>query len=471
MPIFSKKKLAKSAGRLRTRMRSMGAGDLDGQLPHQQPNQQQQQSSGHDTWSSARTRDSVNSNTSAKDDDNSSLGSQPVRTFSDESFDSLQSYDSVLTAPARVNEEQLEAEEELRGGSFTMGYAASRTAARDAADEDDMRSRSLRGPSKRNSGSSRAPLDLDALAGGGGSGRGDDNREPVGRRRPYQSEMSLPIHSRSAPGGVGRGGRFVPPPPPGKPKNAAMSPRSQNAHQSASASPNAGKPKPPPGGPPPRALSPRPPDKPPPPPPSEEHGEEQEEVSEVAAVDPVQDAAASLGAAVGTVPDVPASAVPVLVAESVAFLRAKSLQVSGLFRESANAVLLKQLQQRYNSGQSNVLADIVDDHTVAGLLKAHFRNMHSPIVPRSVLPGLVKAFQEGSFAGITAALHQLSEESFMLLVFLFRFLNEVSLYSDTNMMVPANLGICWAPTLCRSSGQMTDVVALLISHFETVFVR
>jgi hypothetical protein len=64
---------------------------------------------------------------------------------------------------------------------------------------------------------------------------------------------------------------------------------------------------------------------------------------------------------------------------------------------------------------------------------------------------------------------QLPPQNLKIVQYLFSFLSQVSQRSTVNKMTPANLGICWGPTLFRTGSQGTGIVQTLIKEYNYIF--
>lgn len=74
--------------------------------------------------------------------------------------------------------------------------------------------------------------------------------------------------------------------------------------------------------------------------------------------------------------------IPTVVSSCISFLtNENALQTEGIFRRSANAATVKEIQEKFNNGQE---VDFGEDeqgvHTAAVILKSFFREMEEPIL-------------------------------------------------------------------------------------------
>ena len=87
----------------------------------------------------------------------------------------------------------------------------------------------------------------------------------------------------------------------------------------------------------------------------------------------------------------PESFIPPVVRKCVEYLsKAESLETEGIFRRSANALLIKELKARVNAGEHRF--DFDDPHVAAVLLKTFLRELKEPILTFELF-GQVVTFQ------------------------------------------------------------------------------
>ncbi|GAM17237.1 hypothetical protein SAMD00019534_004120 [Acytostelium subglobosum LB1] len=169
------------------------------------------------------------------------------------------------------------------------------------------------------------------------------------------------------------------------------------------------------------------------------------------------------------------SNIPRAIKLSIEHLFERSLQVPGLFRESANAMELSRLKLLMESDRDVDLTN-VGHHNIAGLVKQYFRDRPSPIFPYDLHKQIYDLYESGQpQQQISEQLKsllktELSKGQFLILRYLFELLHAIHLQSEVNMMNAYNLAVCFAPTLIRSFDcSCIDVVTKLIDDYELVF--
>lgn len=172
--------------------------------------------------------------------------------------------------------------------------------------------------------------------------------------------------------------------------------------------------------------------------------------------------------------------IPNVVFDCVSFLR-QHVQHYGLFRLSGAAASVQRYIEQYDSRGTASFppGELVD--TVATLLKRFFSDLPDSLLPMDKYDDVLNAVAAGlSVAGVRRVFRSFSLERFALCQFLFDFLAAVASQHETNMMTASNLGVCFGPTLLRSSDRdpmqaiaeqkyLNDFVAFVIANQAAVF--
>lgn len=98
------------------------------------------------------------------------------------------------------------------------------------------------------------------------------------------------------------------------------------------------------------------------------------------------------------VPPAPTDEVPMLVTETIAYLKSKGLdssQAQGIFRKSANAVKLRQIKTMYNSGEKVDYESLGQVSSCANALKAFFRELREPAFDTDSYSDIIQLMDEG----------------------------------------------------------------------------
>ncbi|KAK0400253.1 hypothetical protein QR680_003423 [Steinernema hermaphroditum] len=176
--------------------------------------------------------------------------------------------------------------------------------------------------------------------------------------------------------------------------------------------------------------------------------------------------------------------IPLVVTSSIRVISQYALHHQGIFRVSGSQIEINTFKDIFERGE-DALRDVVDAsdvNSVAGVLKLYLRELREPIFPIYLFDQLIdcaKATSSNLFISkITEIMNSLPHSSFLLLRYLFAFLNHLSEFSDENMMDPYNLAICFGPTLLpipegkdqvMYHNHVNDLVKYLIVYHDSVF--
>ncbi|XP_076606041.1 rho GTPase-activating protein 22-like [Chaetodon auriga] len=180
--------------------------------------------------------------------------------------------------------------------------------------------------------------------------------------------------------------------------------------------------------------------------------------------------------------------VPLVVEQCVTFIRERGLHEVGLFRQSGQASLVKELQEAFDAGERPSFDSSTDVHTVASLLKLYLRQLPEPLVPYSRYQEFLLCAQKLSsdralgLGELRNLLCELPVTNFNLLRFICQFLNEVQSYSSSNKMSSQNLATVFGPNILRAKAEdpqsimggaaLVQVLMLeLIREHESLFVK
>lgn len=183
--------------------------------------------------------------------------------------------------------------------------------------------------------------------------------------------------------------------------------------------------------------------------------------------------------------------IPYIVQECVEFLEAKGLEYEGLYRLPGRLVLIKELQESFDTGNRLKFEDTqADVHTVASLLKLYFRELPDSIIPSRHFQRFMgialdavdnqEHSDEDYIPRFIQAVNNLDDDNYCILQFLCRHLYKVSEQSHVNKMTLPNLAMVFGPNiirhaddnpeLFRATAELNQKLALiLIKHCEVIF--
>ncbi|XP_069410143.1 rho GTPase-activating protein 1 isoform X3 [Ovis canadensis] len=142
--------------------------------------------------------------------------------------------------------------------------------------------------------------------------------------------------------------------------------------------------------------------------------------------------------------------IPLVLRETVAYLRAHGLTTEGIFRRSANTQVVREVQHKYNMGLSVDFEQYNEVHLAAVILKTFLRELPEPLLTfdlYSHVVGFLNIDESQRVKATLQALQTLPEENYLVLRFLTAFLVQISVLSDQNKMTNTNLAVVFGPNL------------------------
>uniref|UniRef100_A0A8C9RK76 Rho GTPase activating protein 1 n=1 Tax=Scleropages formosus TaxID=113540 RepID=A0A8C9RK76_SCLFO len=170
--------------------------------------------------------------------------------------------------------------------------------------------------------------------------------------------------------------------------------------------------------------------------------------------------------------------IPLVMRDTVGFLKERGLQTEGIFRRSANITLVRNIQNKYNSGEVVDFFQLDDVHLAAVILKTFLRELPEPLLTFQLYTDVVN-FHSESFPHIRTMLQTLPKENYASLKFLIQFLVQVSAQSEVNKMNNNNLAVVFGPNLMwgqdaamtlRAIGPINNFIRTLLDQHSQVFV-
>lgn len=173
--------------------------------------------------------------------------------------------------------------------------------------------------------------------------------------------------------------------------------------------------------------------------------------------------------------------VPVVMRDTISFLSERGLEMEGIFRRSANVTLVKEVQQRYNSGEMVNFYDMEDVHLAAVILKTFLRELPEPLLTYHLYNDIVNftsVSEESQVTVMKTLVESLPEENYASLRYLITFLAQVSANSDINKMTNSNLAVVFGPNLLwgrdnamslSAIGPINNFTRILLDQQQLVF--
>ncbi|CAH8461592.1 unnamed protein product [Schistosoma intercalatum] len=178
--------------------------------------------------------------------------------------------------------------------------------------------------------------------------------------------------------------------------------------------------------------------------------------------------------------------IPRIVLSCIRVINEYGMHQQGVFRVSGSQAEINDFKDAFENGDDPLIGvhEARDINSTASLLKLYFRELGEPPFPDTIFLELIDITRKHREISemIRRLRHviteNLSRPVFVVMRYLFAFLNHVSEYSNENMMDAYNLAICFGPTLipipseynqlhCQSS--VIDLIKLLIVHHLVIF--
>uniref|UniRef100_A0A5F8GTH3 SLIT-ROBO Rho GTPase activating protein 3 n=1 Tax=Monodelphis domestica TaxID=13616 RepID=A0A5F8GTH3_MONDO len=155
-------------------------------------------------------------------------------------------------------------------------------------------------------------------------------------------------------------------------------------------------------------------------------------------------------------------AIPLVVESCIRYINLYGLQQQGIFRVPGSQVEVNDIKNSFERGEDPLADDQNerDINSVAGVLKLYFRGLENPLFPKERFQDLISTISYHPHKALGALSNNLSQ------------------YSDENMMDPYNLAICFGPTLMHiPDGQdpvscqahVNEVIKTIIVNHEAIF--
>ncbi|BFZ10566.1 hypothetical protein BsWGS_13608 [Bradybaena similaris] len=195
--------------------------------------------------------------------------------------------------------------------------------------------------------------------------------------------------------------------------------------------------------------------------------------------------------------------IPLIIKSCIRVINLYGLHHQGVFRVSGAQVEISQFRNIFESGE-DALADVMDAsdiNSVAGVLKLYFRELREPLFPLHLFDALVECtskmpslFPLHLFDALVECtrekemskrvqrikdlLSSVNRPTWIVMRYLFAFLNHLTENSDENMMDPYNLAICFGPTLLpippdrdqvTFQSSVNEIIKIIIVHQEEIF--
>ncbi|XP_052823234.1 SLIT-ROBO Rho GTPase-activating protein 1-like isoform X2 [Octopus bimaculoides] len=178
--------------------------------------------------------------------------------------------------------------------------------------------------------------------------------------------------------------------------------------------------------------------------------------------------------------------IPLIIRSCIRVINLHGIHHQGIFRVSGSQVEINEFKSSFEKGEDPLIdmVDASDINSVAGVLKLYFRELREPLFPLHLFDELINCTRVEDpnvrIEKIKELITTLPRSIFIVMRYLFAFLNHLSEYSDENMMDPYNLAICFGPTLLpippdrdqvSYQSNVNDLIKTIIINQEEIFLN
>ncbi|XP_065178595.1 rho GTPase-activating protein 4-like [Sycon ciliatum] len=158
--------------------------------------------------------------------------------------------------------------------------------------------------------------------------------------------------------------------------------------------------------------------------------------------------------------------VPLVVRSCCKHINIHGYKTEGVFRVPGPANEIDELKQKFEQGIDPLIDnDLVDVHAVASLLKQYFRDLTESMFPASMYHSLI-AVHPGAgdenrrmIDEVRRLVHSLPVNRQHLLQFLFKFLEDFSVFCEHTKMTGSNIALVFGPTLIGNPPMDPQIMA------------
>ncbi|XP_058857949.1 rho GTPase-activating protein 1 [Acipenser ruthenus] len=173
--------------------------------------------------------------------------------------------------------------------------------------------------------------------------------------------------------------------------------------------------------------------------------------------------------------------IPLVMRETIGYLKENGMCTEGIFRRSGNVNLVREIQNKYNTGVPVSFYQYEDVHLPAVILKTFLRELPEPLLTFQLYNDIVNFHnvEEGAKVSIVRSmLGTLPKENSASLRYLIQFLAQVSGQCDSNKMNNMNLAVVFGPNLLwgkdaamtlRAIGPINNFTRMLLDNHKEIF--
>ncbi|XP_055887763.1 rho GTPase-activating protein 1-like isoform X3 [Biomphalaria glabrata] len=176
--------------------------------------------------------------------------------------------------------------------------------------------------------------------------------------------------------------------------------------------------------------------------------------------------------------------IPAPVEDTIEFLKSSAGdEVEGLFRRCARVSTMKEVQEKYDDGERVDFNTYDDPHLAAAILKKFLRELQEPLLTFDLFEPITRIHYLEASKQLTEVQRilqdELPEDNYIILKFVFQFLQQVVSKSDINHMTAENVATVFGPNIAWPKGQANlasveqavKFALILLQNFDEVFLR
>uniref|UniRef100_UPI00358F4D4B rho GTPase-activating protein 8 isoform X3 n=1 Tax=Myxine glutinosa TaxID=7769 RepID=UPI00358F4D4B len=175
--------------------------------------------------------------------------------------------------------------------------------------------------------------------------------------------------------------------------------------------------------------------------------------------------------------------IPLVLKQTVSYLKLKGLKTEGLFRRSATTQVVQEVKQKFNLGKPVNFEEYKGIHVAAVILKVFLRELPQPLLTFNLHPCILALSCVESSLRVTKIkeiLNALSGLNYIVLKYLMCFLNMVAQQSMQNRMTAQNLAVVLGPNITWSQEKVQSLhtfvpvnifTELCIDFYDNIFTN
>ncbi|XP_072256386.1 rho GTPase-activating protein 8 [Pyxicephalus adspersus] len=167
--------------------------------------------------------------------------------------------------------------------------------------------------------------------------------------------------------------------------------------------------------------------------------------------------------------------IPLVIEQTVTYLKVKGLHTEGLFRRSVAVHITKDIQKLYNLGKAVNFDEYGDPHIPAAILKTFLRELPEPLLTFNSYWPILGITSVESILRVNSCkeiVQRLPDHNYAVLKYLICFLNMISQQNISNKMTASNLGCVFGLNLAWPQEGVPSINALVpVNMFTELLIE